>query len=257
VRLAPGVTSITTLGIAHQPPTFLLPVPGLLLDPSDGLQTTYQYAEGVEIRLPWALRATVTGFYNADRNMNDFASDCGAFAVDCDAVTRVDGATYGLEVIAQRAFSQQLAGWVSYTLSRADRRIGGVEFLSPFDRTHVLSAVLRYDFGHGFDVGARFTYDTGRPDIPSVSRSGGSVIYAFNAGAVPQHRLPAFYRVDLRAAKRWTFDHGRWLAVTLEFFDATLNKEAVEFQCSVTEWRCTAQAVGPIALPSIGVEGGL
>jgi hypothetical protein len=257
VRLASGVTAITTVGVAHQPPTFLLPVPGLLLDPSGGLQTTYQYAQGVELRLPWAVRATVTGFYDADRDMSDFASDCGAFAVDCNAITRVDGATYGLEVIAQRAFSQQLAGWVSYTLSRADRRIGGVEFLSPFDRTHVLSAVARYDFGHGVDVGVRFTYDTGRPDIPSVSRSGGSVIYAFNAGAVPQHRLPSFYRVDLRAEKKWTFDHGRWLAVTVEFFDATLNKEAVEFQCSVTEWRCTAQTVGPIALPSVGVEGGL
>jgi hypothetical protein len=256
VRLAANVTSITTVGIAHQPPTFLLPVPGLLLDPADGLQTTYQYAQGIELRLPWALRATVTGFYNADRNMNDFASDCGSFAVACDAVTRVDGETYGLEVIAQRAFSQHFAGWVSYTLSRADRRIGGVPFLSPFDRTHVLSAVARYDFGNGIDVGIRATYNTGRPDIPSVSRSGGSVIYAFSAGAVPQHRLPAFYRIDLRAEKKWTFDHGRWLALTLEFFDATLNKEAVEFQCDVTQWRCTAQTVGPIALPSIGVEGG-
>ncbi len=256
VRVSPLVTSITTVGVAHQPPTFLLPVPGLSLDPAGGLQTAYQYAQGVEARLPWALRATVTGFYDADLDMNDFASDCGDFAVDCEAVTRVDGRTFGLEVIVQRAFSQKLAGWLSYTLSRAERHVGGVTFLSPFDRTHVLSAVARYDFGHGIDVGLRATYNSGRPDIPSVSRSGGSVLYAFPSGQVPQHRLPAFYRVDARAEKKWTFASGRWFAVTLEFFDATLNSEAVDFQCDIAAWRCTAQKVGPIALPSVGVEGG-
>jgi hypothetical protein len=256
IRIAPNVTSITTVGIAHQPPTYLLPVPGLRLDPADGLQAAYQYAQGAEFRLPLALSATVTAFYNADRAMNDFVSDCGAFAINCNVVSRVDGATYGLEVILQRAFSQRLAGWLSYTLSRAERKIGGVPFLSPFDRTHVLSAVLRYDFGKGIDAGVRFVYYTGRPEIPSVLLGGQSLPIAFRASGVPQHRLPDFYRIDVRAAKRWNLGGRRWLAAVAEFFDATLNTEAVDFRCDIAEWRCTAERVGPIALPSIGVEGG-
>jgi TonB dependent receptor/TonB-dependent Receptor Plug Domain len=256
IRVAPNVTSITTVGVAHQPPTYLLPVPGLRLDPADGLQAAYQYAQGAEVRLPWALSATLTAFYNADPGMNDFVSDCGAFAINCNVVARVDGATYGLEVIVQRAFSQKLAGWLSYTLLRAERHIGGIPFLSPFDRTNVLSAVVRYDFGHGIDAGVRATYNTGRPEIPSILLEGQSLATAFGATGVVQHRLPHFFRIDARAAKRWNLAEGRWLSAVLEFFNATMNREAVDFRCSIVEWRCTAERVGPIALPSIGLEGG-
>jgi hypothetical protein len=256
IRLTPGLTSITTVGLAHQPPTSLLPAPGLLLDPSGGLQTAYQYAEGAEVRLPWALTAKLSGFYNADRNMNDFVQDCGSFTTICSVVARVNGSSYGLELNVQRAFSQRLAGWISYTLSRTERHIGDVTFLSPFDRTHVVSAVVRYDFGRGIDVGVRATFNTGRPDIPSFTLDGQTLPFALGAASVPQHRLPDFYRIDLRGEKRWTFGGRTWLAVVFEFFDATLNSEAVDFQCSIDQGVCTAEKVGPITLPSIGVEAG-
>jgi hypothetical protein len=256
IRMTPTLTSITTVGIAHQPPTYLLPVPGLRLDPAEGLQAAYQYAQGAEFRLPLAMSATLTAFYNADRDINDFVSDCGALAINCSVVSRIEGATYGVELIAQRAFSQRLAGWLSYTWSRAERNLSGVPYLSPFDRTHVISAVIRYAFGHDIDVGVRGTYYTGRPEIPSVLLGGQSLPIAFGGGVVPQHRLPDFYRIDVRAAKRWSLGGTRWLAAVAEFFDATLNTEAVDFRCSIAQWRCTAEHVGPIALPSIGVEGG-
>jgi hypothetical protein len=256
VRVTRALTSVTTLGIAHQPPTHLLPTPGLSLDPSGGLQTVYQYAQGAEVRLPWALGATVTGFYIAAHDVNDFVSDCGTFSTGCSLVARVDGSSYGLELNVQRAFARSFTGWLSYTLSRAERHIGATPFLSPFDRTHVLAAVLRYDLGAGIDVGVRATYNTGRPDIPSFSQNGISVPVTFESAAfVPQHRLPAFYRIDLRAQKRWSFGR-RWLAVVVEFFDATLNPEAVDFVCSLAQGVCTAQKVGPIALPSIGLDAG-
>jgi hypothetical protein len=44
--------------------------------------------------------------------------------------------------------------------------------------------------------------------------------------------------------------------LVFEFFDATLNSEAVDFQCSIDQGVCTAVKVGPITLPSIGVEAG-
>jgi TonB-dependent receptor-like protein len=256
IHVFPAVTSITTVGVAHQPPTYLLPVPGLRLDPADGLQAAYQYAQGAEVRLPWAMSTTLTAFYNADRAMNDFVSDCGAFAINCNVVSRVDGATYGLELIVERTFSQRLAGWLSYTLSRAERHIGAVSFLSPFDRTHVVSAVVRYDFGHGIDVGLRGTYNTGRPEVPTILLDGQSLQTAFATTGVPQHQLPDFYRLDVRASKRWELGGTRWLAAVLEFFNVTLNKEAVNYDCNILQWRCTAVRVGPIALPSIGLEGG-
>jgi hypothetical protein len=42
----------------------------------------------------------------------------------------------------------------------------------------------------------------------------------------------------------------------VEFFNASLTKEAIAFNCSATTAVCKATEVGPIALPSVGVEGG-
>jgi hypothetical protein len=124
---------------------------------------------------------------------------------------------------------------------------------------------VSYDFGFGVRVGARGTYYSGRPDIPTLALSGQSTRFAFGPGQpLAQHRLPAFYRIDLRAEKRWQLGSNRaWIATVLEFFDATLAKEAIDFQCDVSSALagsgggvCRARYFGPIALPSIGVEGG-
>jgi hypothetical protein len=40
-----------------------------------------------------------------------------------------------------------------------------------------------------------------------------------------------------------------------EWMNATLSKEAVATSCSLNTG-CTAQTVGPITIPSLGVEGG-
>jgi hypothetical protein len=256
IGVAPFVTWVSTLGVAHQPPTALLPVPGLRLDATGGLQTAYQYAEGLEVRLPWAMRASLTGFYTADQKMNDFVSDCRTFSINCNVVARVDGHSEGLELLVERAFSKRLAGWLAYTLSHAVRRVGDVTLLSPFDRTHSVSAIVRYDFGSGIEVGLRGTYLTGRPGIPSFNSDLRDSPIVFAPAALPEHRLPDFYRLDFRAQKRWPIGDRGWIAGVVEFFNATLQEEALNYRCDIVQWYCTAQRVGPITLPSIGVEGG-
>lgn len=256
VEATSNVTWASTFGIAHQQPTYLVPIPGLELDPSQGMQTTYQLAEGAEAVLPYQMKGRITGFYNVQHKVNDFVSDCGTFAIFCNAVDQVDGRTFGLEVLVQRALSHNLGGWLSYTLSRAERRIGTVPYLSPFDRTHVLSAVLRYDFGRGVEAGVRGTYYTGAPQFPSFAFAEQSSTFTFPPGQFAQHRLPDFYRIDLRASKRWSLGGRRWISAVAEFFDATLSKESIDFRCQVTSGLCQAQQIGPVALPSVGVEGG-
>src|SRR6185312_2332660 len=110
--------------------------------------------------------------------------------LQCSSVASVDGSTYGLEVLVERALTHRLGGWLSYTLSRAPRVVGNVPYLSPFDRTHVLSAVLHYDLGRGWGAGVRYTYYSGRPDLPTFAFSQRSSQLAFPPGQVAQHRLP-------------------------------------------------------------------
>ncbi len=143
--------------------------------------------------------------------------------------------------------------------------------MSPFDRTQALSGVLGYRFGANIRAGMRVTYYTGRPDIPKPHFTGSpEAEFDFSPGqALPQHRLPDFYRLDLRLEKRWLLDpeRGRFVSVVLEFFNATLNKEALDYRCALAaraptptasrEIECVARTFGPIALPSLGVEGAL
>jgi hypothetical protein len=267
---------VATMGVAHQEPSYVLPIPGVVVTAQTGFQTVDQVAAGFEARLPWlgeSATGKVMAFYNAAHQMSDFIASCGEL-LSCGPVGSSNGRTYGAEVFVRSDDVRlpggvRLGGWLSYTLSRAERYLGSVPYLSPFDRTHDLSAVLRLDFGSGFTGGLRGTYYTGRPDFPSLDFSqGGSAApqISFGPGEIAQHRLPSFYRVDWRFEKRWRLGGGGGpppnpetggasVAAVAEFFNTTLTKEAIEFLCSPFEGVCRATNVGPIALPSVGVEG--
>jgi hypothetical protein len=268
VALTRDLAWVAAMGIAHQEPSYVLPIPGVVVTAPTGFQKVDQLAGGFEAHLP-SLEATakLTGFYNAEHNVSDFIAACGEL-LSCGPVGSADGRTFGLELLLRRDLTKSLGGWLSYTLSRAARYLGNVPYLSPFDRTHELSAILHYEFGSGFSGGMRGTYYTGRPDFPSLEFSGSSSAggfgalgsagpeIAFGPGQIAQHRLPSYYRIDWRFEKRWSAGGGKLsLAAVAEFFNTTLTKEAIEFLCNPAAGRCSATYVGPIALPSIGLEG--
>jgi hypothetical protein len=255
IALSRDVSLISTFGVAHQEPAYVVPVPGVVVSTNAGFQAVDQFAGGVQARLPLDLNAKLTGFFTSGRHMTDYVFDCGEL-FNCSSVNSVQGHTYGLELLVRRPLSKRLGGWLSYTLSRAERTIDNVPYLSPFDRTHDLSAVAQYDFDHGIRAAARFTYYTGRPGFPSLDYgTAQSPVIAFGPGQIAQHRLPSYARLDLRAEKRWRLGQTKWIAAVVEFFNATLTKEAVGFDCNVFKGLCQATNVGPIALPSVGVEG--
>jgi hypothetical protein len=103
----------------------------------------------------------------------------------------------------------------------------------------VLNVAAALDLGRGFRAGARFTFYTGAPTQQGQ--------YAVVTGDAlhANERDPAFYRLDLRVEKRWTLQNARWISVVAEMLNTTLHKEIV-----------SGAAIGPIAIPSLGVEGG-
>ena len=291
LRLTKAVTLVSTFGISHQPPAFFVPIPGLQLGRlDDGLQTSIQTSQGLEIALPLAFTLTPTVFYHRYLGLTDFATTCGISdssptqndsGGDC-LDERVGGRTYGLELLLRRSLTQKLTGWISYTLSRTTRQtrtaaytleslqndganvtartkvVSDQEIPGDFDRTHVLNVIAAYDLGWGWRAGARFYYYTGRP----YSRQAfGYTVPPFN-----QERYPDFYRIDGRFEKTWKVGkkNGR-ISVVIEWLNVTLRKEATSVSCGegattvgdaiAAANNCQFEYIGPVTIPSLGVEG--
>ena len=66
--------------------------------------------------------------------------------------------------------------------------------------------------------------------------------------------LGRLLRLDLRLEKRWQLRGNTWFSIVAEWMNATLSKEAVSTRCTLAG--CEAQTIGPITIPSLGVEGG-
>jgi hypothetical protein len=107
----------------------------------------------------------------------------------------------------------------------------------------------------GYRLGLRGVYYSGRPEVQKITSFGGATFGPLPWEA-PQRRLPGFWRLDARAERRWAIGETAFVTVLLEFFNATLTKESIDYRCDPVTGACTTTTVGPIALPSIGVEGG-
>jgi TonB family protein len=240
-QVLPRLKLIHAYGLAHQPPSFVVPVPGLVPGTlGNGLQTSFQTSAGAELLLPSDIKLTATLFHSAFFDMSDtLGTSQGSVNVQ-DLDPRSLGESYGLELYVHRALTQKLGGYLSYTLSRSTRSIGREHFLNAFDRSHVGSVALAYDLGRRWRAGTRFNFYTGipkRPDLPS------GVVQPLRS-AHPD-REPSFYRLDVRLEKRWQLGRTGWLAFVAEMLNATFHKETV-----------SDEEIGPVTIPSVGLEGG-
>jgi TonB family protein len=226
-------------GIAHQPPSFVVPVPGLTPGKlQGGLQSSWQTSAGVELDLPAETSAKATVFHNAFFNMNDVLGISSANRGD-SLDQRADGSSVGFELYLHRRLTKRVGGYLSYTLSRSLRRVDGFTFPSAFDRTHVASGALATDLGKNWRAGARVVFYTGVPKSNTVRGATSPVPEAH------PERDPAFYRIDLRLEKRWLIGQKGWISLVLEGLNVTLHKETF----GSTE-------IGPVSIPSIGLEAG-
>jgi TonB family protein len=244
--LTKDIRLVTAHGLASQPPSFILPGPGFTRDFTGGLQRSWQSSIGVEADLPWDVNGTLTVFRNAFFNMTDALGTAPVptrgdnFPSNFDS--RVDGSSIGLEILLKRRLTRRLGGLISYTLSRSERFLPHGHVASAFDRTHVLNVAGTYDFGRGFKGGTRIVFYTGYP-IDATNPALG--------------RIPPFGRFDARIEKRWSIVSGRaWISLVLEAQNAFGAKETLQEQCVSLNKPCASLQIGPVTIPSIGLDGG-
>lgn len=146
--------------------------------------------------------ASVEGFYKDFKNLLDF-KDGAELLLNETLETELlsgDGRAYGLE-FSLRKTKGDVTGWVSYTLSRSERKVPGINngeyYPSNYDKTHDLSITATWKMNEKFDFTANFAYASGRPITYPESR------YIFDGITIPHYgnrngaRTPAYHRLDL------------------------------------------------------------
>jgi hypothetical protein len=138
-------------------------------------------------------------------------------------------------------------GWAS---AHADE---GFTFTPSFDVRHVLNLVLQYRLGAGFSAGMRLHYRTGKMANATFVR---------DAPIRYEQRLPGFFRADLQVSYAWQTSWAK-LRVSLEWFNATLSREATEIKCRdgigvgpnpLSATPCMVIRAPPIFFPNLGLR---
>ena len=110
------------------------------------------------------------------------------------------GRAYGFEFLAKRRIGR-LTGWLSYTLSKSERKVEGINngdfYPHNADQTHNLNFTGIFHFNNRVRLSSSFTYATGRPVTLPVES------YTYDGRFVPVYedrnsgRLPNYHRLDL------------------------------------------------------------
>jgi len=235
-----------SIGIAHQRPNFAAQVPGAqVADLSSGLQWALLWSSGVRVRLPAAVTASATVFRSAYFNALDPIGGARDFAIDQTSLNRrATVSAAGLELRLERPMRERLGGFISYTFSRTEESTGTTQGPSGFDRPHIFQAALSYDLGKGFLVGARTVVYSG---VPELNLEGAPHFTSARRGS-------PFFRVDLRAEKRFRLGQNGYWGVIAEILNATSTKEVVRLDCGEV---CRERSAGPVILPSLGLQAGI
>jgi outer membrane receptor for ferrienterochelin and colicin len=124
------------------------------------------------------------------------------------------GRVKGMEfMLAKKA--GKFNGWVSYTLSKSERKFSGINdaawYPMKYDRRHNLSVTTNYAVGKKWKLNASFVYQTGHavtlPEAAFITENSGGPKFIYDKRN--NGRMPAFHRLDIGASKLLVTPHKR------------------------------------------------
>jgi len=154
------------------------------------------------------LELSVEVFYKQLTNVNDFRGGTTLLLnrYPETALLQGDGLAQGLELYVRKN-AGLLTGWISYTYSQTRFRIRGTRpettvnngqyYPAPYDKPHILNAILNYKLSSRISASLNGVYASGRPvTLPSAKIYVGNVIVPYYADR-NQQRVPDYFRFDL------------------------------------------------------------
>jgi hypothetical protein len=241
-----------SVGAYHQPPQ-----PGQLAtstgNPNLTPETGFTYVVGFDVQPTPTLHVEAQGFYKDLRNLIVSGEHFGDPQLENDGIGRV----YGGELLVRQELWHNLFGWISYTLSRSERKDHADTdwHLFQFDQTHIFQILASYRLPRGYQVGLRFRYITGNLYTPVIGSfyDANTNGYTRINGQPFSARLDAFNQLDLRFDKTWTFDWWK-LSVYIDIQNLynAHNPELVTYNFNATQ----SQPVSGLPfLPVLGIRG--
>ncbi len=153
-----------------------------------------------------AYETSVEVYYKDYRNLTEYIEGANLFLNQFLEGELVNGAgrAYGIELYAEKK-KGKFTGWLSYTFSRTERRVDGINrsewFPSRFDQPHSLSITGFYEAGKRWTLSANFVLNSGTPATFPTSRieQQGYVVPYNSLESRNNVRIPAYHRLDLAA----------------------------------------------------------
>jgi len=147
---------------------------------------------------------TAEAYYKSMENQIDYRDGADVFSNDAVETQLLygKGRAYGTEFMIRKK-AGKMTGWLSYTLSKTERRINGINnnnwYNARQDRTHDIAVVGMYQLNEKWNLSANWIYYTGDAvTFPNGKYTvGGQTVYYYtNRNG---YRMPDYHRLDLGA----------------------------------------------------------
>ncbi len=164
---------------------------------------------------------TAETYYKTMQNQIDYRDGANVF-INSDAIeTQLlfgKGRAYGLELQFKKK-AGMFTGWLSYTLSKTERKIDGINsnqwYNARQDRTHDLALVVSYQLSKKWTLSANWIYYTGNAvTFPAGKYNVNDQTYFYYTER-NAYRMPAYHRLDLGAT--WLLKQRKRFSSELSF----------------------------------------
>lgn len=252
--LGEGLTLKAAYGRYRQPPR-AEDLSSVFGNPLLGGSSAAHYLLGGELELGRVLAVEATLFYSRSDEL-PVRNPLPSPAVAQTLLAVGEGRSYGAQLLVRQSLSDGVSGWLAYTLQKSERLDADGAGWRPFDfdQTHVLTALVSWQLGLGFDVGARVRVASGYPRTPVVGAyyDARRDRYEPLLGAKNSDRIPTFWQADVRVSKLWLLGTSR-LEAYLDVQNVTYHENAEEIVYSA-DYSQRRYIVGLPILPVIGAS---
>ena len=195
-------------------------------------QSSEQYVLGIHQDLRGkTVEFSIEGYYKNIKNIIDYRDNAELFLNDRIETQILPGKAraYGLELYVNKK-SGVFNGWFSYTLSKVQNKINGINnnkfYPAVYDKPHNLRFLANYKYSETWSLSASFSLSSGsNMTIPEGSfHYSGSLFFLYSERNA--YRVPSFHQLDISATFR-PLKKRRWKSEWIFSINNVYNRKNV------------------------------